>query len=413
MKKYTELSKSKQFVSVVAYLLCIMMFVFGISAKAYATEQAVYLSLESKNPTANVPFRMTNMFPGDSVTQYYILNVSYTGNITVNFQVSAENGEEKLLESLKIIIRQVETGQVLYEGMMADMPVLGQKLSTDSKSLTEELTYEITVGLSTSVGNEYQNEKLILNLSWWAEGDVPPESGNDLTESVEPEDRDDEESIIVSGGGSLTNPLTSDDSRTYMWLAIICVTVALMMVLIGYRRNRCRRRPFFRIFLLVFLILGLGITSVALFWQKVSVEENLFMTGNVSISINDGQPVFNEDILFEPGMVVKKEFILCNDSTCDVYYRLYFTNVDGDLAEMLQVEVLDGDTTIFEGTLAGMNGKKSEGADGIMKEGEERVMAIIFRVPEGCGNAMQGSSVWFYLNADAVQKVNNPDGLFR
>lgn len=399
-------------------LLCTTMTCFAQEEK-YLSEQI--LSLNAKNPEENSFFQVTNMFPGDRITQYYRLGVSYTGTITVNFHAVSTDGDENLSEVLEIKVQWADTGELLYEGSLAKMSVLGQELSTDSKSRTEELTYEVTVGLSTSAGNEYQNKKLIAELSWWAEGDEAPEpgepeSGGNSTGASEP-DRGE-----IQTGGSLTNPPTGDESPIFTWMAVVLVSIAVILIILErYRRRRLvmpvvtqsRRKLFFGIFLALFLMLGLGITSVALVWRKVAVEENLFQTGILSINLNDGQPVFRKDMFFEPGMVIEEDFTLSNeDSTCDVYYRLYFTEVKGDLAEVLQVEVFDGDMAIFEGTLAGMNGKKSEGADGVLREGETRAMTIVFRVPEDCGNVMQGSAVLFNLNADAVQTVNNPDGWF-
>ena len=451
--------KRKKSIAIVIFTY--LLFIFGgvclKSDRVNAAEETVSISLYSGNPEENIPFQLTNMFSGDSVTQDYKLSVSYTGTIKVNFHATVRNGGEKLSEVLEIKVRQADTGEMLYEGMMADMPVLGQELSTDSKSLTEELTYRITVGVSTSVGNEYQNKKLIADLSWWAEGEEStkpsePESSEDSTEPSEPESSEDptepseseseeSEEDASSTGGSLTdpNPLTGDDSQIFLWLASLCVSMAVMiLVFIGYRRSRLvmdvsvsgmgckgggvtvseeaggkknRRRLFLGIFLTVLLVLMLGITSLALIYQKVTVEENLFQTGTVSIISLNEEPVFDLEKV-EPGMVLKEDFILRNDSTCDVHYRLYFTNVDGELADMIQVEVFDTDITIHEGILADMNGQKSEGADGILREGEERAIAIVLKVPEYCGNLVQGQALMFDLNADAVQMVNNPDGLF-
>lgn len=429
MKKVCKI-ECKWIICILTCFLLTMTFICAKPVKVNAAEQVVSLALNSRNPEENVAFRMTNMFPGDSTTQYYRLSVSYTGKITVNFQAVAESGDEKLKEVLEVKVRLVNTGELLYEGILADMPVLGHELSTDSESFTEELTYKITVGLSTSVGNEYQNQSLTADLSWWAEGE--PEGEDDPTEPGQPESGDVSSESTDSEGGSLTNPPgTGDDSKILMWVLILCVAmVSMLLVAAGYRKNRqitmaagvsgeyqravvhSHRRFFLGIALVILLILGLGITSFALIWQKVTVEDNLFVTGTVSISLNDEQPVFQEDILFEPGMVIKKDFTLRSDSTCDVHYRLYFTNVDGEFAKAIQVEVLDGEAVLFAGTLADMNGEKSEGADGILREGEERIMTIVFRVPEDCGNGMQGHTVLFDLNADAVQAVNNPDGLF-
>lgn len=57
-----------------------------------------------------------------------------------------------------------------------------------------------------------------------------------------------------------------------------------------------------------------------------------------------------DEFLFEPGMTVKKDFFIENDSTGTVYYRLYFAGVSGDLADVLEVTVKDGNKTLYSGT---------------------------------------------------------------
>ena len=74
---------------------------------------------------------------------------------------------------------------------------------------------------------------------------------------------------------------------------------------------------------IIILCICLVVTTVALVYQVVSVENNVFHTGTVSINLNDGKPVINEhEFLFEPGMTVQKDFFIQNQSTWDVYYRL-------------------------------------------------------------------------------------------
>ena len=165
--------------------------------------------------------------------------------------------------------------------------------------------------------------------------------------------------------------------------------------------------------MVIVLALGLSTTSMALVYHEVEIENNQFVTGKVSVCINDDQPIFDDDMFFVPGMVVERDFTLRNDSTCDVYYRLYLTKVEGELAETLQVEVWSGETKLFSGTLAEMNGIKSEGADGTLAKGEEQIMTIVFSVPNDCTDALENCAVDFDLNADVVQTVNNPEGSFR
>ena len=86
---------------------------------------------------------------------------------------------------------------------------------------------------------------------------------------------------------------------------------------------------------LILLACCLVVTSAALTYRAVSVEDNLFRTGTVAINLNDGKPVIAaHEGLFEPGMTVEKTFFIQNRSTWDVYYRLYLSEVAGGLALM-------------------------------------------------------------------------------
>ena len=87
---------------------------------------------------------------------------------------------------------------------------------------------------------------------------------------------------------------------------------------------------------IIVLAVCLCITTFALVYASVSVENNLFHTGEVKINLNDGKPVIQEhEFIFEPGMTVKKDFFIKNDSTWDVYYRIYLDSVSGGLADVL------------------------------------------------------------------------------
>lgn len=234
--------------------LCVMAVCVGTMLKVpvYAqqtdkSQTTVTLELNKKNPEENVPFQMTNMFPGDSMTQDYKVSVSYTGTITVYFQAFVLNGEEKLGEVLKAKVCLPDTGKILYEGSIADMPAVDYQISTDKESLTEELTYEITLELSTKVGNEYQNKSLSAELNWWAEGADPEEPTqpsdfeveDDPEEPTQPSRPESEEDPDEPESGSLVNPVTGDDSRIFSWLMVMIMAMAGMLLLVtGTGRSR-------------------------------------------------------------------------------------------------------------------------------------------------------------------------------
>ncbi len=164
---------------------------------------------------------------------------------------------------------------------------------------------------------------------------------------------------------------------------------------------------------IVILAICLCITTFALAWATVSVDNNLFHTGTVKINLNDGKPVIEEhEFLFEPGMTVKKDFFIENQSTWDVYYKLYFDNVGGGLADVLQITVKDGDRTLYQGTAAELNRTEVTVADDVLKIKERRELTVYFYFPEEAGNSTQNLTMTFDLCADAVQTKNNPNKLF-
>ncbi len=165
--------------------------------------------------------------------------------------------------------------------------------------------------------------------------------------------------------------------------------------------------------IIILLSICLCITTFALVLSMVSVEDNLFMTGTVKINLNDGKPVIEEhEFLFEPGMTVKKDFYLKNESSCDVYYKLYFQNVNGGLADVLEVKICDDDKVLFEGTPKSLNKEKIGAADDTLRLGEIKALQIYFHFPEDAGNEAQNLFLNFDMAADATQTKNNPNKEF-
>lgn len=163
----------------------------------------------------------------------------------------------------------------------------------------------------------------------------------------------------------------------------------------------------------VVLAICLCITTFALVWATVSVGNNLFHTGTVKVNLNDGKPVIEEhEFLFEPGMTVKKDFFIENQSTWDVYYKLYFTEVEGGLADVLDITVKDGERTLYNGKAGDLTKENARAADDILKLNERRNLTVYFHFPEESGNSAQNLVLTFSMRADVVQTKNNPSRLF-
>ena len=164
---------------------------------------------------------------------------------------------------------------------------------------------------------------------------------------------------------------------------------------------------------IVVLAVCLCITTFALVYSTVAVDNNLFQTGEIRVNLNDGKPVIEEDeFLFEPGMTVEKDFFLENQGTWDVYYKLYLDNVEGGLADVLEVEIRDGDTVLLEGKISELTKEQVGVADDILKLKERRELTVSFHFPEEAGNSTQNLYLSFDFKADAVQTKNNPQRLF-
>ncbi len=165
---------------------------------------------------------------------------------------------------------------------------------------------------------------------------------------------------------------------------------------------------------LLVLCLCLCVTSFALGMAVYEVRSNIFQTGGIEIDLNGGKPVITEDeFLFEPGMTVEKPFYIQNNGTWAVYYKLYFSQVSGNLGDILDVTIVnkDGDK-LLSGKLSALTEKNVPALENELAMKERQDLTIIFHFPEEEGNEYQGGSLTFELSAIAVQTKNNPDKEF-
>ena len=171
--------------------------------------KAATIELRKGRAEDNTPFKAENLFPGDAETKYYRVCVSYEDKVTVHFHADVRPGYEKLAEVLKARIVLLSDGSTLYDGLMRDMPASVTHKLSSTKRTSDELYYEITAYLDTSVGNDYQNKSLVADFRWWVE-----ETGN------------------------LTPP-TGYESQLWLWVAIAAASgVACVIVVVACRRRK-------------------------------------------------------------------------------------------------------------------------------------------------------------------------------
>lgn len=165
---------------------------------------------------------------------------------------------------------------------------------------------------------------------------------------------------------------------------------------------------------LVILCLCLCITSFALGMTVYEVKNNSFQTGGIEIDLNGGKPIITADeFLFEPGMTVEKDFYIQNNGTWAVYYKLYFSQVSGNLGDVLDVTILNEDgTELLSGKLSALTESNVLALENELAVGQKQDMKVRFHFPEDAGNSTQGGTLTFELSAVAVQTKNNPDKEF-
>ena len=176
---------------------------------AKEAKKAASIELYNKQPQENAPFKAGNMFPGDSETKYFRVRVSYHDKVTVHYKATVRSGYEKLAEVLKVRVKLLSSGETMYEGLMRDMPESLTYNLASKGTVTDELYYEITAYLDTSVGDEYQNKDLIADFKWWVE-----ETGN------------------------LDSPQTGDTPGILLWSVLAVASLGMIILLIVVRRRK-------------------------------------------------------------------------------------------------------------------------------------------------------------------------------
>lgn len=173
-------------------------------------EEPIFLKLYQDQSMASQPFAVANMMPGDRKKKKYRIQVSYQDCVTVHFQVRVRKGYEKLGEVLKVQVCSPTTGEIVYDGLIRDMEDdVVTKLQSNNRT-SESLDYRLTVYLETSVGNAYQDKKLIADFKWW-----------------------------VEDAENLTNaPLTGDDFR--LWIGGFALALICLLLVLKHRKREAK-----------------------------------------------------------------------------------------------------------------------------------------------------------------------------
>lgn len=216
--------------------------------------------------------------------------------------------------------------------------------------------------------------------------------------------------------------------------------------------------------IVVILSLCLVMTTYALMSVTLSISRNEFHTGAVQITLmQDGRILSDADQIVnvsnaEPGMLIEETFSIVNrpktdenpkGSTGEILYRLSFENVEGRLADIIEVTItaenprefenltpgqnaatffdendrrfgrVEG-TVVYHGTISNLRsnqGSVNTSPNDVLDLAEERKMHIYFYFPPEAGNEYMWkendpSLASFDFKAEAIQKKNYIDTLY-
>ncbi len=234
----------------------------------------------------------------------------------------------------------------------------------------------------------------------------------DVTTPVDPTDPDD------PSGELIDPPHTGDYSNIFLWVLIMVLCVIIIILLTRRSDNREKTSNLSRgiiicLIIIVVLAIALSLTTFALVRSMISVEGNVFKTGEVKINLNDGDPIIKaHEFLFEPGMTVVKDFFIENESTDPVYYRIFFDEIEGGLAEVLDIKISDGTEVLFEGKVSELVSSNPDIKSSTLSVNEKCNLQATFYFPKNSKNSTQNLTLSFVLCAQATQMRNNPTGEF-
>lgn len=360
-------------------LLLVLIMSLTVPCVQVEAAQEKDLVLSDSQTEENQKFQVSDMVPGNEYTQTYRLKVSNAKNKTLSIQAYVSDGSKKLADALNISVKRMDTERVIYSGLLSDMS--WTKINLTGNTDVQEIAYEITVFLDGTADNSYQDHKATVALQWKLE----------------------------------------HNSNTKTLMIVICIiggVLALAAVAVGFILVRKARKMkevaciAGSMLVVAALMIGWGAVTLVLANHQVTVGENAFYNGTLKVNLNDGKPVFDEEILFEPGMMIQKKFTIANEGNIDAIYHLWFSEIEGDLAKELTVEIRDGKKRIFEGVLEDLIEEKVVGTNATLLANEEKELTIQIFLPEESKNDMKGKTVSFRLNYDATQKEGNPNKEF-
>ena len=124
------------------------------------------IELSKETETVNKTFKVSNMFPGDSKTQTYSVDILDNEVEKISFVAEVASESAPITDVLIITLTVDNATHPYFRGTVNDLPEGGIVIPVDG----DTMKFHITVTLDTSAGNECQNGEIAVNFSWGASG---------------------------------------------------------------------------------------------------------------------------------------------------------------------------------------------------------------------------------------------------
>lgn len=158
----------------------------------------------------NKRFEVRNILPGDKMERYYCVRAHHSQDVTLVFSAEVIEQSKNLGDVLDVTVVNSQTDALLCQGSFNGIhnKVFKAILPANSNKLTDTF-YLVKVSMDTSVGNAYQEARLLADFHWYIE---------------EPDSLD-------------PGPQTGDSSNIWLWIAVAGIALVLVFFLLFTRRK--------------------------------------------------------------------------------------------------------------------------------------------------------------------------------
>ena len=217
----------------ISKIITVFFLLFSINTTVLAANLNLNVDFDGKkiemtSSTPEMEWAINNMLPGQKEETSLIINSIGSKEVKVELNAKIIEGED-VADVLNLKIINNKTNEVLYEGKYSNIPDINVKIPAK-----ETNTFKIIVELPQEVGNEFQNKKCVIKLTFIAKGEKEngekKQNNNNADISIEPENTSQEENAIEEITTDIINPVKTGESHIiYIVLAVLIITLLILV----------------------------------------------------------------------------------------------------------------------------------------------------------------------------------------